>query len=504
MIESNIIKRFIVKTFTQHSRAGLGDIAAVVMSAISSRFFVNESVCILPSRWAGKIQHCSRDTYRIALAEGGEVDEAFGNIQRRCSVFYEDVLYFLECITRQTAFGRILIENVNEKIEQKILSGQQKLRSAKGAASKGSGQEAARSTGMPNLGKERADSPDGLTKDMPEPASEDAVRRKVRLDAAATGGMQDLEKRYRESAGQQHPVDSEEAKTPAERPQEQLDVANLQRLIIPGYEGESFKRLMKVYMLLSNFWGDFGLDEFSLESLGEALKEPDYASKLAFSIHNVLIGMVDAEMKARKERYYESITFIIENLPSFVSDSSASAAKRRITMTPENWKMQTKLFIHNLCKDVEDDRILQFLGFSRKDAFALRLKFLAFLVDITVLTERFRDLVTANQADYRAAKARHDELVVLCKKKAGGEQPKIEELEACNRAMAVHPLRVHLGSYQAYTAFVMDGKPLLKDNNEFYRLGKKDISLIICNLKVASKSDKNLASNLKTCAEALL
>lgn len=61
MIESNIIKRFIVKTFTQHSRAELGDIAAVAMSAVRSKFFVNESVCVLPSRQAGKIVRCSRD-----------------------------------------------------------------------------------------------------------------------------------------------------------------------------------------------------------------------------------------------------------------------------------------------------------------------------------------------------------------------------------------------------------------------------------------------------------
>jgi len=63
-------------------------IAAVAMSAVRSKFFVNESVCVLPSRQAGKIVRCSRDVYRIALADGSEAEELFGNIQRRHAVFY--------------------------------------------------------------------------------------------------------------------------------------------------------------------------------------------------------------------------------------------------------------------------------------------------------------------------------------------------------------------------------------------------------------------------------
>jgi len=418
------------------------------------------------------------------------------------------VLYFLECITRQTAFGRILIENVNERIEQKAFSGQPKIRSGRGAAGKGAGPESARNPRKSNTNRELSERPDGRTKEPPGLASGEAGRRKTRLEASAQEGRHGMDMRYKEGAAKQHATGKEASKAAPKPPQEQLNTSSLKRLTVPGYEGESFKNLVKVYMFLVSFRADLGLGEFSLGSLGEAVREPDYASKLIFGIHSALVGVVDADVKARKERYHESIAFIIERLPAFATDSSVPAIKRRAAMTPENWKAQTKLFIQSLRKDADEDRILQFCTFFRKDAFALRLQLLAFLIDIATLTERFRDIVAAKQADYRAAKAKHDELVLLRKKKADEGQQKIEELteelKDCSRTMAGHPLRVHMGSYQAYTTFIMDGKPFLKHSNDFYHLGKKDVSLILCDLRSHSKTDKYLASNLKACAEALL
>ncbi|KAI5170341.1 hypothetical protein PAEPH01_1351 [Pancytospora epiphaga] len=499
MIESNIIKRFIVKTFTQYNHGTLNDIAGIVMSTVKSRFFINESVCILSSGKVGKITRCNKDIYSVTLPDGEEIKEIFNNIQRCHSVFYDDVIYFLECITRQTTFGLILIENVNEKIEQKTLSGQTKLRNTKGIIGRSTihdiGLAVRRSAGVRERGdRQRADV---------GPLSEDTIQGKM-----AFGEEKDMDKRYRATDDGHYSTYKNRGASSSEWRQEELDTSKLAKITVFGFEDESVKKLVKIYMLLRNFQEDFKLENFDLELLANTINDPDYSSQLAFNIHSVLISIIEGEIKSRKERYYESISFIIDSLPPFTSNLSLPATKKRAAMNQDNWKHQTKLFIQQLCKESDNEKVLQFTAFSKKDSLEIRLGFLVFLVDIVVLTEHFRELVSAKQANFRATKGRYEELGLMRKKKLEeGEINRneiLEEIKECNRAMISHPLRVHLGNYNDHTTFVMDDVPVLMEKSDFYLLDKKDISLIICNLKLASKVDKNLALNLKICAEVLL
>ncbi|ELA41971.1 uncharacterized protein VICG_00988 [Vittaforma corneae ATCC 50505] len=118
MIESNIIKRFIVKTFMQNSECGIQKIAEMIVNTLFSRFMLNENVVVPSRELYGKIVKCTKHIYTVQLEDGTTVEVPFQEIKRRYIFDYNDVYYFLECITTSTPLGRIVIENVFEKISQ--------------------------------------------------------------------------------------------------------------------------------------------------------------------------------------------------------------------------------------------------------------------------------------------------------------------------------------------------------------------------------------------------
>lgn len=462
MIESNIIKRYIVKMFMQHSRLGVDEVARTVMSALGTKLFLHESVLVLSTQTPGKISHCSRDTYRVKTDDGQEAEVAFGNLQRRCTVRYEDVVGFLVCVTKQTAFGRILIENVFEKMSQPG------FREASGYREYAAGRRMASN----------------------------------QIDDGADQGHHDADS----EEGRGKRGREEEARRRPQRPKyEKLDVQSLSQLTIRNFEGELLTDLVKIYMFLASFGDDLGIGGLSAESLGDAIHDPEYDSETAFRIHSVLVDIIENEVKTRRERYLDTLGFVLDGLRPFESECPVQKVKKRQEMTMENWKAQTRLFIQNLSKDLDDDRVQQFYNFHRKDGVDVRVSFLVFLIDIVTVTDRFREFVSSKQNALRAMKSKHDELCVLQKKR--GDEEKIGRLEGDLRDydafMVNHPLKVHLGSYDSYSAFVMDRRPILRDGSTFYILEKKDVTTILRSLNPHARSNKHLVLNLKLCAETL-
>lgn len=452
----------------QHNRLTIMDIAETITVALASKFFLNESVIVTATRQAGKITHCSKDTYKITTPDNETLEVPFASLQRKNAVQYEDIFMFLECVTKQTAFGRILIENVFEKIAQ------------------------------PDFGLEMEAFKYAVPEYCPPVMQSYAeAEESLKMKRAAQHGPDDEA--------------DESAMAAARKEQKQkypkLSLDDLSRITINNYEGKMLKKLVKIHVLMTSFGESFEISKFTLEEVAKAVADPEYASELVFKIHHALVSNIEREIKAKKDRFYDTISFIIERLPEYEPESPLLTPKKRVPMTLENWKAQTKAFLQGLGKDLEDDKVLRFCAFAKKDQLALRLEFLIFLIDIVTQTDRFREFVTIKQNTLRTDKAKHDQLALLRKKRSGASEAEIEalekELEDYDSRMLCHPLRIHQGKYKNYLIFVMDGKVILKDGDAFYELTKDNIVSIIRDMNLHCKSDKRTSLNLRMCIDVL-
>lgn len=472
MIESNIIKRFIVKTFMQHSRSSIGEISETIMIALGSKFFVNESVIIRDTQELGKVTKCTKDTYTITMPDGQELEQPREHLRRKGIVTYEDVISFIEAATKQTAFGRILIENVFEKMLK------------------------------PDFGAK--------TLSEARQAKEEAKNRNMFIGHPPPYNDMRQDPRMHHQHGLDHmprdiPKKEDGRKILSRNKHEKLDISLLPHFVIDNFKETPLTNLIKIYMILINFKEDFNIGDIKIDELAGAIFDQEYGSELVFRIHSTFISIIENEAKIKKERFFESLYFIIEKLKPFETDIPVQSLKKRIPMTLENWKAQSKIFIQNFSKELDEDRILRFAGFAKKDVLDLRLEFLVFLIDILTLTDRFRDFVDVKQNSLRAEKARSDELNTIRKRKAAEEMDDTNdisrEITECDANMVNHPLKIHLGKYQSYPLFLMDKKVILKDSNDFYILRRSDLMSIIKDLNVHTKSGKSTAVNLKATFE---
>ncbi|KAI4292268.1 hypothetical protein PAPHI01_1559 [Pancytospora philotis] len=493
MIESNIIKRFLVSLFMKNSRLDAMEFTNLAVSTLNSRFFVNESVIVLSLNARGKITRCSKDTYTVALADGAEMEVEFRNLQRKSTVSYDDVLYFFECVTVPTAFGRILIDNVMDRIAD-IGHPMQPARCLYEPPAPPH-PEAALDGGYA-YGYEE---PKRMRRGRGAARSEPGYPRHERAHGKSTA-ISSSPDGYMESDGG--------FPKKGDRPQNKLDLNKLERVAVSSFEGDALRSLVKIYVFLKNFSNDYSFGEFTMQTLANDILDPDYASPLFYNLHAAVIKAVDATIAARKEKYIDSIAFILSGLPEYETDAAPAAPKKRAAFTADNWKQQTKLFLQNLSRETEEDKILQFCEFGKKGSAALRTGLIIFLIDILMLTDSFHSLVNDKQVFIRDEREKYETLCTLKRKKYDTAQHKIDklmkELDGHARLVLLHPLKVMLGKYQKYTAFIMDSKPHLQDGNEFYVLGKKEISLILCDLDPHIKGEKQLYSNLKACVETLL
>lgn len=455
MIESNIIKRFIVKSFMQNSRLEIPDIASKIISVLEEKFFLNENVVLLDGQKQGKIIKCSTNTFRIALLDNNEIDVTAREITRKSKVGYNDVVEFIECTTKNTAFGRILIENVFEKI-----------------AEPGFGM-----TKVENIRKT-------LTKVQKEPVKTEDSSKKEAIKA-------------------ENP-EPKKSKTP------KLNISTLKSFEIENIVGENLKKFIKVYIFLDKFNDNLGLTDLTVQKVSEAILDPEYTSELACKIHDSLFNIIETDMKNCRGRFADNIGSILSRLPELKSVNPVQSIKKRSEMNVENWKAQSKIFIQNLAKETENDYVQCFMNFCRKDNFSGRLDFLVFLIDIVYFTDEFRGYVNEKQTQMRADKAKYEMLQSLKKKKTEDAEEletinKLsEELKDYNEKTVKHPLRVQIGKYKSYLIFVMDNKMLLKDGSMFYELSAADAIAITKDYDPENRVPKITSNNIKAGIEVLL
>lgn len=508
MIESNIIKRFIVKTFMQYSRLSIGEVATKVMETLESKIFINESIIIKVTQQVGKIAACNKENYTINLLSGETVEATRAEMQRKTNVIFDDVTFFLECVTKQTAFGRILIQNVFDKISKPDFGD----KSYRGAPLNHPVPQT-RSNRYPVYRNNQKHTEIGFKEPQSKATGASNIQKPYTASPSKALRCEAGQKHLEMGDGQQE-LPNEVLKNPGTQAlkrtkpkHEELQIETLPRFTVENFVDDALKDLIKIYQILVNFKDDLGLEDFTVESLGLAIYDPEYNNELICKIHSTFIDIIENEAKTRGERFYDSLSFIIDELKPYETDVSVQSLKKRVPMNLENWKSQVKIFISNLSKEMDEDRLLLFIGVFKKSTLDLRLSFLILLVDILTLTDKFREFVDAKQNWMKMEKAKLDELQATRKKLAPEEDEEAnrvsKEMQSIEANLLVHPLRVHIGKYKSNSLFLMKTNIILKSANVFYILEEPNVQKVIRYLNPHFKLEKNTAMNLKAISDII-
>lgn len=547
MIESNIIKRLIVKTFMQNSRRRLEEIAEIVMRILNTKFFVNETVIIKESGKIGKVLRCNGDSYLIS-SDDGEIEISQSSISRKSSATYDDILDILEAATTQTAFGRILIENIFEKISKPEfgVTAKSELRKAK--------IEARNKVAYTNY---RGPYVEEIAGGRPVPrgvrgSRGEQMQSRINVESYMGAAQEplkhgDMQREHNMNIEPIREINSREVNRIKKPKFEKLDISKLQPFIIENFSGDLLDKLIKIYIFLRSFKNELFPFDFTIEELASSLNDSEYASEIIFRIHSGLIMAIESEMKVRKEKFIESVSFILDRLEEFETDMPVQSIKKRNIMTIDNWKLQTKIFIQNFSKESDDDRVLQFMGFYKKlseksveklgdksvekseipeisetsklpeisktsgksdNKLSVRLNFIIFLIDLLCISEKFRVFIDNNHSKLRDIRSKHEELSGSIRKCNLDQQAEIaavsSKMSECDIDMATNPLRIHLGKYTDYIIFIMDKNIMLRNGSDYYILTKENIRSIILDLDRPTKTEKHLIYNLKFTSEILL
>lgn len=452
MIESSIIKRLIVKTFMQNSDADICRVAKKVMDLLLTRFMQNEHVLVPSRNLDGKICERTGSIYKIATPEA-VAEVPFEEIVRKSKVDFCDVCYFLECITMVTPLGRIVIENVFDRITQPEF-GRRVIPDQLNIPSRGS----------PNCSQ--------------VPGRHTSQNAEIGLSA----------------------TQSLRPSSQPERPR--LDFSTLRPYSLPGVDEKDLVSIIRIYIFFSTFGENLKVEKFTIEEMADAIRNPEYSSSIIFRIHTSLIEMIEKDAKAQGPRFLGELAVLVEDLPDFDAASPIYQGKKRMPFDAENWKSQVKVLVQNLAKDLDSDRILRFVDFAKKDYLALRIEFICFLLDVVSFTESMRDLVSSCQI--RAEKPKADQLKRRTYSNANAE-PQKQKVELGNVSFKnpSNPLRAHIGRYKDCVLLLVDDLIILKNKLSFYLIGSAEARVILKSLDTNSKTERITSANLGGVVDAL-
>lgn len=479
MIESNIIKRFVVKMFLQYNRLNLKEIAIKIMETLTHNFFMNESVIVKNTRRVGKICGSDKEKYIVLFGSNEKLEFNISELDRKNKVTFEDLTHFLKCVTQETPFGRILIENVLEKMTQPGFGENKEIKET------------------PKCTTERKER--HINKSQKETKRKE---KKTKISRKDLNGQKNtlLITKNEQKKTEFKPEPSEDSeKRKIKKKKSELRIEDLEKFSIKNLKDNDLKNFIKIYQAVRIFKNEFGIEKVDKDALVHAIHDPEYNSDLIFKIHASFVTMIEQESKG--DKFYEILGFIVKNLEDYEGETSHNVPKKKGSMNFENWKLHIKTFIINLSKEIDNDKILVFLDIFKKNSVSLRLRLLVFLLDVSTLTERFRSYVDIKQNNLRAQKSKYEKLLEAKKKlqtTSGDKKLKInQEIKTVEKEINFNALKLHVGKYKDNQIFILEKNFILKQNNDFYILKKDDVSCILNNLKLFHKQDKITSYNLK-------
>lgn len=441
MIESPAIKRFIVLHFLENPTDTVFDMVRSIHSHLKSKFVADEIVFVKSRGIHAKVQGSMGDTYVLKIPAEHEIDTveaSFDDMLRKDHLTKSCILKFLEDITKDSPFGRVLRKNIlhdmsvlskekaggvkagrRERCKEAPLSRNQDERCM--------GDNYVRRATSKSSRTRRDDNEEGGGRDENSDSdtrlvshSEETTTSKMTSNERGNGVMQ----RDVKVSSSEHDADSiaNHAKPAGLCTKDSftsigsvLDFLNCASVEIKGIcDLETF---VEVYLLFSHFRKYFKM-EFSKEDFAEALLDRSYASGVAFGIHKALLDTLSRELKAVGRAQFEEIVECAIDVcvpEDGVFDSKSLQEKYDWSDTDineHNWKDAMRSFCSQMYHVYGQHRIVFFKEFTTggaDDSAADRLRLLKFLVECMYCTSTFREVVGARVEETRQSdKNRHD------------------------------------------------------------------------------------------------
>lgn len=460
MIESNIIKRFIVKSFMQNNESEIKKVSRRIFDDLNSRFLINESVVVPSLNLTGRIAKSIKPVYKVITTDGKEMDLNFDELKRKNKAQLEDIAYFLECITKVTPLGRLVIENVFEKINQPGFGGR--------------GEPKAVEKVQGTLPKSAFVGPKGKDVNFP-PKKFSAVPDKMGIPM-----------KLAKNTGQK--ISS-------------LEFNSLRRLTVPGLDDQMASKLIYIFLFFDTFGSHFNFQVNSIEELNNAICDPECSNPTLMTIHKFLIETVEREIRLHGNRFYSDVDLLFKTIPELVEEIQPTQNKKRTSMDLDNWKHQTKIFLANVSRDLDSERILYFYEFTRKDNYEVRIDFIVFLIKIAYYSEAVRDFVAGDIQSLRAEKQMVEQIGHLKRKSLPEHERDLkaltEEFKAAYPRNIRSSARTNIGCYKNYLLLLIGGDLILKNNEKYYILETSDTEGIIGDLNLMNKKERVTCHNLK-------
>lgn len=391
----------------QNSESEIDKIAELTYNLLSSRFLLNENVLIpsLDDKYgniSGKIVKCNKDCYVIQMTDNNKVDVPLKEIKRKTNFTASDIYSFIEAITIVTPLGRIVIENVFEKITQAGFGLKKtSLRNNNANAntnnhnsnynssnvnynniSNGNYNNTANSNYNSIYNNNYSNNENYSAKYNSEENTK-GLQRRPEKGSNLSSVFQSVEIRNQ----LQKPIVKKIEEVPVE-----IKTENFKKIEIPGVEGKNLQILIKIFTFVSAFKQDPNINKikkFNIETINsktnsekvgninlideikifsEELTDPEYANETIFNLHKFFIEAIEKDISNSGYRFVNELFLLINRLPVYVGAPVKEQKKKRAVMDKENWKIQVKNFICNFSSDVNSEKPLRFLDFQKKES----------------------------------------------------------------------------------------------------------------------------------------
>lgn len=462
MIESPAIKRFIVLHFLENPTDTILDMVRSIYSHLKSKFVEDEMVFVKSRGIHAKVQGSMGDTYILKILAEHEIEPvevSSDDIMRKDHLTKSCILKFLEDITKDSPFGRVLRKNIlhdmsvfgkdkvssvrmcrKEQSKEVSFSRNQNVRSlCDDHVQHGTSKSSKTQTDDNAEDGESYENSDLDTKLVSH--SEEATTAKM---ASYKKGNGEMEKEIKVSSTENDESSVANHVKPAELHTKGsftsmvsvLDFLNCESVEIKGIS--DLETFVEVYLLFSHFRKYFDI-EFTKENFAEALLDINYTSGVAFRIHRALLDILSRELKAvGKVQFKQLVECAIDVCvpEDSVFDSKPPQEKHDWSDTDineHNWKDAMKSFCSQIYYTYGLHSIVfykEFTAGGADDLTADRLGLIKFLVECIYCTNTFREVVGARVEEARQSdRNRHD---IVCNLKRARES--ISDTESSDRA----------------------------------------------------------------------
>lgn len=531
MIESSVIRKFIIAYFVENVSKSLFEISGNIHAYLKSHFVPHEIVLVKSKGVRAKIQSTSNGRYVARTCHEGECEtyEVLGeDIVRGEQVSKNNILRFLESVTKISPFGRILRENVLKEISsyQSKRQGVTRERSRHDTGMQAAGEMKSIKDYFVKSNDDNEKEPEYL--DISEDASKDDEPTPSRRSTGARKGGESIAKKstVKSTAKPRTNTGTDDttvarAAPPARKSKfssvtEALGALDCACIDVGGIQ--DLELFIEVYLFFSHFRKHFGMD-ISRDALGAALSEKSYGSEVAFKIHKALLDILVEEFRLVGSTHYKQL---FENSLEICLGAPANAADVQIytnynwhetEVTEKNWKSVMKNFISYLFHVYELHGVTFYKEFTTrldKDFVDDRLNILKFLIESSLGTTKFRQMVNANVEEVRACEKKKQDITAQIKK-CKGEVPDVEktktpaevadlekELVENEREMAGSGYRADIAYVEGIQFFYLDGDICFWKGRSLHTLSADQIRSFLKAYSAPNKGYNSLISGLKS------